>query len=85
MSAYVETTKVEDGNKDENNKLMSFHIGDDRLLLKCKTIWIKIEDSKCIKLNALSVCDDRYIKTKMEIDSDTNYTNFVVQMYRKMM
>ena len=85
MSAYVETTKVEDGNKDENNKLMSFHIGDEKLLQKCKTIWIKIEDAKFIKLNALPVCDDRYIKTKIKIYSDKNYTNFVVQMWEKVM
>ena len=39
---------------------MSFHIGDDKLLEQCKTVWIKIEDAKCIKLNVLPVCDDRY-------------------------
>ena len=42
MSGYFKTFK--DG--DNNNKLMSFHIDDDRLLVKYKTIWSKIEDLK---------------------------------------
>ena len=32
MSGYVKTLKVKDGDKDKNNKLMSFHI--DKLLEK---------------------------------------------------
>ena len=32
MSGYVKTLKVKDGDKDKNNKLMSFHI--DNLLEK---------------------------------------------------
>ena len=43
---------------------MSFRIDDEKLLEKCKTIWIKIEDFKNIELNALPVYDDSYIKTK---------------------
>ena len=35
------------------------------LLEKYKAIWDKIEDFKKIKLNALPVYDDRYIKTKI--------------------
>ena len=42
MNGYFKTFK--DG--DNNNKLMSFHIDDDRLLVKYKTIWSKIEDLK---------------------------------------
>ena len=38
MSVYVKTIKVNNGDKDENNKLISFHIYDDKLLVKCKTI-----------------------------------------------
>ena len=34
MSGYVKTFKVKDGDKDENNKLMSFHINDEKLLEK---------------------------------------------------
>ena len=32
---------------------MSFHIDDEKLLEKYKTIWRKIEDLKIIELNAL--------------------------------
>ena len=35
------------------------------LLEKYKAIWAKIEDLENIKLNALPVYDDRYIKTKI--------------------
>ena len=44
MSGYVKTFKVKDGDKDENNKLISFHIDDHKLLIKCKTIYTKIKD-----------------------------------------
>ena len=36
-----------------------------KLLEKNKTIWTKIEDLKNIKLNALLVYDDRFIKTEI--------------------
>ena len=65
MSGYVKTFKVEGGDKDKSNKLMSFHIDDEKLLEKYKVIWTKIEDLKNIELNALPVYDDRYIKTKI--------------------
>ena len=38
MSGYVQTFKV----KDKSNELMSFHIGEEKLLEKYKTIWTKI-------------------------------------------
>ena len=38
MSGYVQTFKVKDGDKDESNKLVSFHIDDNKLLVKCKYI-----------------------------------------------
>ena len=44
MSGYVKTFKVKDGDKDKSNKLMSFRIDYEKLLDKCKAIWIKIED-----------------------------------------
>ena len=49
MSGYVKKLKVKDGNKDENNKLMSFHIDDEKLLGKYKAIWTKIKDLKNIR------------------------------------
>ena len=55
---------------------MSFRIDDEKLLEKYKTIWNKIEDIKNIEINALSVYDDRYIKTKIRTYGDEVYTNF---------
>ena len=72
MSGYVKTFKVKEG----NNKLMSFRIDDEKLLEKCKAIWTKIEDSKNIKLNALPVYGDIYIKTKTRTFDGKVYTNF---------
>ena len=72
MSGYVKAFKVKEG----NNKLMFFRIDEEKLLEKCKTIWTKIEDLKNIKLNALPVYDDRYLKTKMCTFGDKIYTNF---------
>ena len=37
----------------------------EKLLEKCKAIWTKIEDLKDIKLNALPVYNDQYIKIKI--------------------
>ena len=45
MSGYVKTSKDED----KNNKLMSFHIDDEKLLQKYKGIWAKIEGLKSIE------------------------------------
>ena len=38
MSGYVKTFKVKEGDKDKNNKLMSFHIDDEKLLEKNNAI-----------------------------------------------
>ena len=46
MSEYVKTLKVKEGDKDKNNKLMSFGINDEKLQEKYKAIWTKIEDLK---------------------------------------
>ena len=67
MSGYVNTFKVEE----RNNKSMD----DEKLLEKYKAIWTQIEDLGNIKLNALSVYDDRYIKTKIRKYNDKIYTN----------
>ena len=45
---------------------MSFHIDDKKLLEKYKTIWTKIEGLWNIKLNAMPVYDDRYIKSEIK-------------------
>ena len=77
MSGYVKIFKVEDGDKDKSNNLMSFFCIDDEKLLKdYKAIWTKIEDLKNIKLNALPVYDDRCIKTKIRRYGDKVYANF---------
>ena len=72
MSGYVKTFKVKEG----SSKWMSFCIDDEKLLEKYKAIWTKIGDLKKIKLNALPVYDDRYIKTKIRTFGDKVYTNF---------
>ena len=68
MSGYVKTFKVED----INCKLVCFHIDDEKLLEKYKDISTSID----MKLNALLVYDDRYIKTKIRTYGDNVYTNF---------
>ena len=72
MSGYFKTFKDKEG----NNKLMSFCIDEEKLLEKYKAIWTKIEHFKNIKLNALPVYDERYIKTKIRTFGDKVYTNF---------
>ena len=54
---------------------MSFRINDEKLLEKYRAICANIEDLKNIKLNALPVYDDRYIKTKIRTYGDKVYTN----------
>ena len=71
ISGYIKTFKVKEG----NNKLMSFRTDDDKLLENYKAIWAKLEDLKNIKLNALPVYDDRYIKTKIRTFGDKFFNN----------
>ena len=49
ISWYVKAFKVKDGDKDKNNKLMSSCTNNEKLLEKCETIWIKIENLKMLK------------------------------------
>ena len=49
---------------------MSFRIDDDKLLEKYKTIWTIVKALLNIKLNALPVCDDIHIKTKIRTYGD---------------
>ena len=74
MSGYFKTFKVED----KISKLISFRIDDVKLLEKYRAIWTTIEDLKDIKLNALPVYDDKYIKVKIRTYGDKVYTNFGV-------
>ena len=74
MSGYVKIFKVED----KINELILFHIDDEKLLEKYKAIWTKIEELKNIQLNALTVYDDRYIKTKKEHTT----IKFILTLYR---
>ena len=55
---------------------MFFRIDDEKLLEKYKAIWTKIEDLENIKLNALRVYHDRYVKTKIRTYGGKVYTNF---------
>ena len=50
---------------------MSFHIDNEY-----KATWTKIEDLKNIKLNALPVYADRYMKTRIRTYRDTVYANY---------
>ena len=54
---------------------MPFRIDDNKLLVKYKTIWAKIEDLKNIELNALPVYEGRFIKTIIRTYGDKVYTN----------
>ena len=73
-SGYVKTFKGKEG--DKSNKIMSFHIDDEKLLEKYEAIWTKIEDIKNVVLNALPVYDDSYTKTKIRTYGHQVYTNF---------
>ena len=72
MNRYVKTFKVED----KNSKLMFFRIDDEKLFERFKAIWTKIKDLKNIKLNALPIYGDRYIKTKIRTCGNKVCTNF---------
>ena len=59
LSGYVntfkihKTFKIKDRDKDKNNKLMSFHIDDEKLSEECRAIWTKVEDLKNTELITL--------------------------------
>ena len=55
LRGYVKQFKVKDGDKDKNNKLMSFRIDDENLLEKLLAVWTKTEDLKIIQLNATMI------------------------------
>ena len=76
MSGYVKTFKVKEGDNAKNNKLTSFRKDYEKLLEKYRIICTKIQELKNIKLNALPVYDDRYIKTKTRTCGNKACTNF---------
>ena len=76
ISGYVKNFNFKDGDNDKNNKLMSFHIEDDKLLEKYKSIWTKIEGLWNIKFSFLTVYENRYLKTKIRAYGDKVYTNY---------
>ena len=43
MSGYVKTLKVKDGDKDKINKLMSFHIDNEKLLENIKLFGLRLK------------------------------------------
>ena len=55
---------------------MSLYIDDDKQLEMYKTIWSKIKDLKNIELNAFSVYDGRYLRSKTRTYGDKVYTTF---------
>ena len=74
MTRYVKTFKVEN----KINKVMSFHIDDEKLLEKYKAIWTKIKNFKIIELDASPVYGNRYIKTEIRTEDDLEYESFTV-------
>ena len=68
MNGYVQTFKIKDGDKDENNKLMSFRIDDEKLLEKYKAIWTKIECESftVISIDSLLVYEKYYLQVHLE-------------------
>ena len=71
MAKMIEYVKIFD-----DNKSMSFHINDDKLLEKYKNIGSKIEELKGDWLTILPVHDDRYIKTKTKTYNKKINTDF---------
>ena len=43
ISGHVKTFTVKDRDKDKTNKLMSFRIGDEKLLEKCKAFGLRLK------------------------------------------
>ena len=43
MSAYIKTFKVKEGDKDKNNKLLTFHIDDEKVLEKYKLFGLRLK------------------------------------------
>ena len=74
MSGYVKIFKDKGG--DKYNKSISWHIYDDKIFNKYKTIWTKLEVVLSIEWDPLPFHDDRYIKPKVGAYVDEVYTDF---------
>ena len=68
--------KIKEEDKDKSNKLKSFCRDDEKHLKKKEAICTKIENLRNIELNAATVYNDRYMKTKIRTYSDKFYNNF---------
>ena len=69
MRGYITTFKHKGGDKNIN-QLMPLCIDNYKLLEICKTICFKTGDLKDVEVDALPVCDGRYIKTKKNMMRD---------------
>ena len=76
MNGCFKTFKVK-----EKKTFLCFHINDEKLLGKHKTIWTKIEDLRNIELNAWSVYDDRYIKSKIRTYCGKVYNKILIAYF----
>ena len=65
MTGYVQIFKVNYGDEDKSNKLMSFRKDDEKLLEKYKTILTNVEDLKSSEMDVLPIRDVRYAKSKI--------------------
>ena len=48
MSGYIKTFKVKDGDKDKNNKFLSFCVDDEKLLKKIKPFMLRLNPCKIL-------------------------------------
>ena len=80
MNGYDRTFNNNEMNEYEkkikDNSLISFHVDDDKQLKKHKSIWINIEDLKGIKLAALSIFNEKFIKTKLRKNINKGFYRF---------
>ena len=62
----------------DSNKIMSFKVGENKLLKMYNKIWEKISNLMNIEFDSASVYgnNDKYIKTKIKMYEDTVNTNF---------
>ena len=73
IKRYVKTFK------EKNNNLMHLRIDDAKLLQMHKAIWTEAEELKKFEMNALPVCDNRYIESKIRTYGDKFYDNSYIK------
>ena len=69
MNAYVK-------HFDKNNKYINLLVNDKEILKKYSEIWNKMKSLIKKEFNSEPVYNDKYIKTKIKIYSNSVYTNF---------